>query len=365
MNAGPALLAPASPVSPQTPATGAPRRASRLRALAPLTWPALALIVLLLFNFLFTPGFFQIKVVDGRLYGSLIDVLNRGAPTVLLSLGMTLVIATGGIDLSVGAVMALSGAVAACLIARPDDSPLSFINVHGSLPLIILGGMAIALLAGLWNGVLVAVLRLQPIVATLILMVAGRGLAQLLTNGQIPTFEHPGFAFLGSGSVLMLPVPFIIAVGATVIMLAVIRASALGLFIEAVGNNRIASRLAGVNATGVRLACYVVCALLAGVAGLIATADIKAADVNNTGLYMELDAILAAAIGGTSLAGGRFYLIGSVLGAFTIQTLTTTILARGVAPESTLVAKAIIIVALCLLQSPKFRRLFRRPRRRA
>jgi len=339
-----------------------PNSAGRLRALGPLLWPALALAALLLFNLAFTPGFYKIQSIDGRLYGSLIDILNRGAPTLLLSLGMTLVIATGGIDLSVGAVMALAGATAACLIARPEDSPLSVINVHGLLPLIVFGGMAMALLAGLWNGVLVAVFRLQPIVATLILMVAGRGAAQLLTNGQIPTFDHPGFNFIGSGSLLMLPMPFVVGVIAFVIMLGLVRGSALGLFIEAVGNNRVASRIAGVNATGVRLACYVVSALLAGLAGLIVTADIKAADVNNTGLYMELDAILAVAIGGTSLAGGRFYLVGSAIGALVIQTLTTTILARGVAPEATLVAKAVIIVALCLLQSPPFRALFVRRR---
>jgi simple sugar transport system permease protein len=116
----------------------------------------------------------------------------------------------------------------------------------------------------------------------------------------------------------------------------------------------------------VKLAAYACCALLAGVAGLIATADIKAADVNNAGLYLELDAILAVAIGGTALAGGRFFLAGSSVGAVVIQTLTTTILARGVAPELTLIVKAAVVVALCLLQSAKFRerlsRLVRRGR---
>ena len=337
-------------------------RPSRWRALAPLAWPLLALVALLAFNFLFTPGFFDVRIVDNRLYGSLIDVLNRGAPTLLLALGMTLVIATGGIDLSVGAVMALTGAVAACLIVRPEDSPVSALNVGGSLTLVLLVSLLVALLAGVWNGVLVAFFRLQPIVATLILMVAGRGVAQLVTNGQIPTFEHPAFAWLGGGFVLMLPVPTIVAAAAALVMIALARGTALGLFVEAVGNNRVASRIAGVNATGVRLACYAISGLLAGVAGLLATADIKAADVNNIGLNLELDAILAVAIGGTSLAGGRFSLLGSVLGALVIQTLTTTILARGVAPETTLVAKSVIIVALCLLQSPRFRSLFWRRR---
>jgi galactofuranose transport system permease protein len=204
---------------------------------------------------------------------------------------------------------------------------------------------------------------LQPIVATLILMVAGRGAAQLITNGQIPTFQYKPFEFLGSGFLLGLPFPLMQAVVIFIVLTVLVRGTALGLMIEAVGNNPVAARLAGVQAGGVKVACYVLCALLAGVAGLIATADIKAADVNNTGLYLELDAILAAAIGGTSLAGGRFSLVGAAIGALVIQTLTTTILARGVAPELTLVIKAAVVVALCLLQSPRFRdALVRAPR---
>jgi simple sugar transport system permease protein len=326
-------------------------------AMANVLYPTIALALLLLLNLLFTPGFFHVDLRDGRLYGSLIDILNRGTPVLLLSLGMTLVIATGGIDLSIGAVMALAGAVAACLIARPDDSPLHALNVSHSLPLILIIALGVALLAGLFNGILVATFRLQPIVATLILMVAGRGAAQLVTNGQIPTFEHPSFEFMGSGFLLGLPFPLILVAILFLVILALVRGSALGLLIEAVGNNPVAARLAGVQASGVKLVCYVLSALLAGVAGLIATADIKAADVNNTGLYLELDAILAAAIGGTSLAGGRFSLLGAGIGALVIQTLTTTILARGIAPELTLVVKAAVVVILCLLQSSRFREL--------
>ena len=328
---------------------------ARLAGLRPLMWSVLALALLLIFNLLFTPGFFKLSMQDGRLYGSLIDILNRGTPTLLLALGMTLVIGTGGIDLSVGAVMALAGATAACLIARPSDSPLSAINVGGSLFLVLLISLSVGLLAGIWNGLLVAYMRIQPIVATLILMVAGRGVAQLLTNGQIPTFEHPGFEFLGGGFLLMLPVPVLISIIAGVVILLIVRATSLGLFIEAVGNNRRASRIAGVNGSGITVFCYAVTGLLAGVAGILVTSDIKAADVNNAGMYLELDAILAVAIGGTSLAGGRLYLLGAIIGAIAIQTLTTTILARGVPPEATLLAKAGVIIALCLLQSDQFR----------
>lgn len=336
-----------------------------LRALAPFTWPLVSLGLLILFNLIFTRGFFRIELRDGCLYGSLIDVLNRGAPVLIVAQGMTIVIATGGIDLSVGAVMALAGATAACLIARPEDSPLFALNAHGSLLLILLLPLALALLCGLWNGLLVAYLKLQPIVATLILMVAGRGVAQLLTNGQIPTFEFPPFEFLGSGHFLGLPIAVMLALGTSLCMMLLLRGSALGLFVEAVGSNPITARYSGIHASGIKIVCYVICGLLSGLAGLIATADIKAADVNNIGMYTEMDAILAVALGGTSLAGGRFSLLGSVLGALVIQLLTTTILANNVPPDLTKVVKAMVVVAVCLLQSPRFRRalgrLFRRP----
>jgi simple sugar transport system permease protein len=258
--------------------------------------------------------------------------------------------------------MALTGAVAACMIAPPEGSPFrhadgtAIFSPDLNLLWILLGGLSVALFCGLWNGVLVAWFRLQPIVATLILMVAGRGVAQLVTNGQIPTFEHAGFNSIGGGFLFMLPTPVVIGIIAVIVMTLVIRGSALGLFVEAVGNNNVAARIAGVNAVGVKIACYTISGLLAGVAGFIVTSDIKAADVNNAGMYLELDAILATAIGGTSLAGGRFSLIGSVLGALVIQTLTTTIISLpNVPPEIAMVAKAIIVIVLCLIQSRKFR----------
>lgn len=330
-----------------------------MKRVHPLVWPIVALVGLLVFNAVLTPGFFAITVRDGRLFGSLIDVLNRSAPVMLLAIGMTLVIATGGVDLSVGAVMAVAGAVAACLIARPVDSPLSVVDVGGSLPLVIVFALAAAVLAGLFNGVLVARGGVQPIVATLILMVAGRGVAQLLTNGQIVTFTDPRLASVGTGMLLGLPVPIWLALGFACVVTLLTRRTALGLFIEAVGSSAPASRLAGVDAAGIKTVVYVICALGAGIAGLVACADIKGADANNAGLYLELDAILAVCVGGTRMTGGKYTLAGTLLGAVLMQTLTTTILTRGVSPHATLVAKALIIVAVCLMQSPEFRRAAR------
>jgi ribose/xylose/arabinose/galactoside ABC-type transport system permease subunit len=214
-----------------------------------------ALVCVLLINALVADNFFAIHIQDGRLFGSLIDILNRCAPVALLALGMTLVIATGGIDLSVGAVMAISGATMTSLATGGHSLPVIFASIIG-----------VGLLCGLWNGLLVAVFKIQPIVATLILMVAGRGIAQLITEGQIITFNNEALAWISSGALFYLPTPVIITLGMALLLWLLTKRTALGLFIEAVGIN------------------------------------IKAA--KNAGLWLEMDAILAVVIGGTSLMGG-------------------------------------------------------------
>ena len=325
-----------------------------MRALkSPLAGPLVLLAAVLVINLVFTPGFFAIELRDGRLYGSAIDIVNRAVPVLLLALGMTLVIATRGVDLSVGAVMAISGAVAACLIAKPDYSPLGSLN-FGSVPAIVLAALVVSLLCGLFNGALVAYFRVQPIVATLLLMVAGRGLAQLLTGGQIVIFQQAEFQTIGSGATFGLPNPIWIFAVALLVIGVLTKRTAFGLFVAATGSNPVASEYSGVNSRRTILAVYAICAVLAGIAGLIGTADIKAADANNAGLYLELDAILAVAIGGSSMAGGKFSIAGSVIGALLMQAVTTTILTRGVAAEATLILKALLVVAVCLFQSEKF-----------
>jgi ribose/xylose/arabinose/galactoside ABC-type transport system permease subunit len=301
----------------------------------------LALIVILAVDRVVSPQFFDLRLQDGRLFGSLVDVLNRGTPVALLSLGMVLVIATRGIDLSVGAVMAISGAIAASLA-----------DTH-SLAVVLAAALGAGLICGLWNGFLVAVLGMQPIVATLILMVAGRGVAQLITEGRIVTFSSPDLVWLGNGSILGVPVPVAIALGMLILTGAVVRGSALGLLIEATGGNARASELAGVGTRAMILAVYVWCGVCAALAGVIAAADIMGADANNAGLWLELDAILAVVIGGTSLFGGRFSLVLAVLGALIIQTMNTGILLSGYPPEFNLLVKAVVVLAVLLLQSPK------------
>jgi ribose/xylose/arabinose/galactoside ABC-type transport system permease subunit len=301
----------------------------------------LAFLAILLADRMVSPQFLDVRLQDGRLFGSLVDVFNRGAPVALLSLGMVLVIATRGIDLSVGAVMAISGAVAASLV----DS-------H-SVSLALVAALGVGLVCGLWNGFLVAVLRIQPIVATLILMVAGRGIAQLITEGRIITFSSASLAWFGNGSVLGVPTPVAITLGMLLLTLLLVRGTALGMLIEATGANARASELAGIGTWAVTITAYAWCGLCAGVAGVISAADIMGADANNAGLWLELDAILAVVIGGTSLFGGRFSVLLAVTGAFIIQAMNTGILLSGYRPELNLVVKAVVVIAVLLLQSPR------------
>lgn len=300
-----------------------------------------ALMLLLALNMVIAPGFLSLQVQDGRLYGSLIDLLNRGAPVALLALGMSMVIATRGIDLSVGAVMAIAGACAAVMV-----------NGGAPWPLAVLGALGAGLACGLWNGVLVAVVGIQPIVATLILMVAGRGVAQLITDGRILTFVDPHLAAIGSGAFLGLPIPVWIVIAAAALLILLVRKSALGLFIEAIGVNPRASWLAGVNARLVLIAVYAMSGLMAAAAGLIVAADIRGADANNAGLWLELDAILAAVIGGASLYGGRLSLSLALMGVYTLQALKLAILRSGLPAEFNLIIMALLIAAILALQSP-------------
>ena len=310
-----------------------------------LIWPVAGLALLLLFNLVFTEGFFRVEVRDGRLYGVLIDILNHGSKVMLLSLGMALIIATGGVDLSVGAIMAIAGAVAAQLINKAGVP----------FPIVIAAAVAVAVAAGCWNGLLVGGFKVQPIVATLILMVAGRGIAQLITDGQIITFTDERLTYIGNGSLLGLPFPVWLSMAMLALTVLLTRKTAIGLFIESVGDNQTASTYAGVNASTVKFLVYVFSGLCAGLAGLVAASNIKCADSNHAGLFLELDAILAVVVGGTALTGGRFYLAGAIVGALFIQTLTTTMYMRNVSADIAPVPKALAILAVCLLQSPKLR----------
>ena len=324
----------------------------------PLLWPVLTLLLILAVIATLNPGFWRLQWRDGHLYGSVIDILNRAAPLMLVSLGMTLVIATRGIDISVGAVVAISASVAALMIGGTlviHDGVPTYVS-RFPMPLAIGCALLVAVACGLWNGLLVAKIGLQPIIATLILMVAGRGIAQLVTGGQIVTVYYAPYFYMGNGYLWGLPFALWTALAVYALLYGALTYTALGLFIQAIGINPGAARLAGVQQRLISICVYAFCGLTAGIAGLIISSNVKSADGNNAGNLMELDAILAVTLGGTLLTGGRFSLAGSLIGALIIQALTSTIYSIGVPPEINLVVKASVVFVVMLMQSAEFRR---------
>ena len=315
-----------------------------------LALPIGALVALVLLNTIARPRFLSITVLDDRLYGPIIDILRNSAPLMLVALGMMIVIATRGIDLSVGAIMAVSGAVALTIIQGSSDP-----NGLGTVLIAIVAGVLVALVLGVWNGFLVAVVGIQPIIATLVLMLAGRGIALLITGGFITTINSEPYRFMAQGYVFGFPFALYVSVAAVVVVSLIERRTALGVLTEAVGINPEASRLAGVRSRGIIWAAYAVSGLLAGLAGILYSSNIMAADANAAGLYIELDAILAVVLGGTSLMGGKFSLAGTVVGVFTIQTLKSTITFLGVPPAVSPLFLAIVVVIVVLVQSQRLR----------
>ncbi len=331
------------PVTPPPTETAA-RPPREKKSLPSFVWPLMALATILVIVGLIEPAFFSIRIVEGRLYGSLVDIVYRGTPIMLIALGMAVVIGTSGIDLSVGSVVAIASAVMAHYIHEGWD-PASVIAIS----------LAAGLACGLWNGFLVAALGIQPIIATLILMVAGRGMALMINGGRIPTFRSDFFSFVSSGSIWIIPTRLFLVVGVALILWALLRRTAFGLFVEAVGANPSAARLTGIATRTVTLGAYGIAGVCAALAGLVITGDTRSSDAVNVGMWSELDAILAVVLGGASLSGGRIYLATTLLGVLIIQSLTTSILMTGLPPEYNLVVKAVVILAVLLIQAPKLR----------
>ena len=322
-------------------------------------WPAVALVLLLVACGLRSPGFLSISLQDGHLFGQLVDTARNSVTPLLLALGMCLVIATAGIDLSVGAVMAISLAVSLTYLEGSADaaSPASVLTA-------VLLGLAVALAIGIFNGFLVSVLDIQPFIATMILMVAGRGIAMLLTQGQITTVTSAPFKSIGSGFLFGIPMPIIIAIVVFALMVVLVRRTAFGMMVEAVGINREAARLSGVRARSTTWIVYIVCGLLAGLAGIVYGAPTMAADANNIGLMKEMDAIMVVVLGGTKLSGGRFSLGGTVVGALILATLERAVIIFHLPSQTTPLFKAIVLVIVCVAASPIFRERMRLRRAR-
>ena len=324
-----------------------------------LFMPIVCLIVVLLINLIKTPNFFAVSINNGVLYGYIIDVINRGSELAILAIGMTLVASSsGGTDISVGAIAAVCAAVITNILSGGTDSVNEF---HAPFLLAIIAGLLVAVLCGMWNGFLVASLKIQPMVATLILYTAGRGIAQLITRGQITYIRVDAYKVLGS-TIGKNPVPTPIYVAILMIIIAslFLRYTAFGLYVQTVGINAKAARLVGLNPVKIQFITYMICGLMAGIAGVIYSSRIYSCDANNIGLNVEMDAILAVALGGNSLAGGRFSLPGSLIGAYTIQALTTSLYAMGVSADQLPVYKAIVVVIIVALQSPELYKMLRK-----
>jgi ribose/xylose/arabinose/galactoside ABC-type transport system permease subunit len=331
-----------------------------------LFFPIAALALILLFDLIIIPNFFRISFQQGHLYGNLIDILRNSTPVIALSIGMTLVIATGGVDLSVGAIMAIVSSVAALLMnpfvlgtqlqAIVNDPAYSY----SPFWLVLLLPVIVAIICGLWNGLLVSYGKIQPMVATLILMISGRGIALLITNSQRIVIFYEPFGYIGKGW-LILPFSFYIVAALYAFAWLVTRRTSIGLFIESVGINARSSLFSGIDEKKIKLFAYAFCGFCAGIAGLISTSYISTSDATNVGLNLELDAILAVVIGGTLLGtGGRFSLLGSVIGALVMQAVTTSMYAIGVSANSLLAVKGVVVILLILLYSQQVQDFIRK-----
>lgn len=300
---------------------------------------AIAAVLIILFNLAFTPNFATSQTLAVN--------LSQICTIVIVGVGMTLVIATGGIDLSVGSLMAIAGAL----------SPMFFTGALFPLPSLSIGitigiiiPVVVAGIFGLFNGWLITSFKIQPIIATLVLFIAGRGIAQVSTNGDLQVFKVPEFQAIAIGRVLGVPFQVWIMLAIVSISAFVLHRTVFGKQVLAVGGNEEAARLSGIPVRRIKLLVYMICGMCSGVAGLMVIAMNSAADANLIGLGMELDAIAAVVVGGTLLAGGRATIVGTLLGALVIQLVRYTLLANGVPDPAALVVKAGLIVLAVWLQ---------------
>lgn len=299
----------------------------------------IGLLLLIVFNLIVTPNFATMQTLNIN--------LTQVCTIAIVAVGMTLVIGSGGIDLSVGSLMAIAGALAPLIfMEKLIPMPHPFLGV--ALAIII--PIAVAGAFGWFNGWLITRYRIQPIVATLILFIAGRGIAQVITNGDLQVFSRPDFQFIGMARVFGIPFQALLMVAIVGLAAWTIRRTVFGRELLAIGGSEPAARLAGIPVAKVKRRVYVISGLCSGIAGLIVIAINSSADANQIGLLMELDAIAAVAVGGTLFTGGRVTVIGTLLGALIIQLAQFTLLANGIPDAAALILKAALIVVAVALQ---------------
>lgn len=322
--------------------------------------PLIALVLLAVFNLIADPNFFSIALGttsagDPVLTGYLITILDYGSEVAILAIGMTLVTAaSGGQDISVGATVAIAGSVILRILVGGGDGSLQ-------APIIVAFIVAciVSMLFGAFNGALVAFFKIQPMVATLILYTAGRSIAAWINNNELPIVTDTGFTYFG-GYIpgIPIPTPFFIAVICVVIMMLVLKFTNLGLYTQAVGINASSSRLNGINPTFIKWLSFVILGLCVAVVGLIKTSRLSTINYSVIAKDIEMDAILAVALGGNVLSGGKFNIIASVLGAYVIQFLTTTLYKFNVSSDALPAYKAIVVIILVVISAPSVKDKF-------
>ena len=321
----------------------------------PLFLPIFCMILVLLINLVKSPAFFSIKIQDGVLFGRIIDILNRGSEIAILAVGQTLVVAvSAGTDISVGSVMSLSACSCCMLLAGYGNSSVTTLMVPmgvGMLFGIFMGGVC-----GAFNGALVSKLKIQPMVATLILFTAGRSIAAWINENRLPVINDPTFAYYGNYIPgVILPTPVFIALICVAVIFLILKFTNLGLYSQAVGINPHSSRLNGINPAVIKLITYVLLGACVAVAGFIKVSRISSINYSVVAKDIEMDAILAVALGGNPLGGGKFNMAASILGAYVIQFLTTTLFKYNVDSTALPAYKAVVVIILVVLSAPVVR----------
>lgn len=318
--------------------------------------PVAALLILVIFNFVADPSFFAITLSqnsagDPVLSGNLINILDNASELVILAIGMTLVTsASGGQDISVGAAIALSGSVVLRVLCGTESRPET---LQAPIIAAFLVCCLVAMIFGAFNGALVAYFKIQPMVATLILFTAGRSIAAWINNNELPIISDASFGYFGNFIPgIPVPTPIFIAVLCMIIIALVLRFTKLGLFTQSVGINSESSRLNGINPEFIKFITYVILGLCVAIAGFIKVSRFSTINYSVVAKDIEMDAILAVALGGNALSGGKFNMAASVLGAYVIQFLTTTLFKFNVISSALPAYKAVVVIILVVLSAP-------------
>ena len=324
--------------------------------------PLAALLLLAVFNLIADPGFFKITLGYNNmgnpiLSGYLMTILDSGSEVAILAIGMTLVTAaSGGQDISVGAAVAIAGSVLIRVLCGHDTRPETL-----QAPIIVafLVSCVVAMLFGAFNGVLVAYFKIQPMVATLILYTAGRSIAAWINNNELPIVSDATFGYFG-GFIpgIPIPTPFFIAVICMIVIGLVLKFTNLRLYTQAVGINENSSRLNGLNPQIIKVIAFVILGLCVAVVGLIKVSRISSINYSVIAKDIEMDAILAVALGGNALGGGKFNMTASIIGAYVIQFLTTTLFKFNVRSDALPAYKAVVVIILVVISAPVVREWF-------